>query len=153
MARRHYSDKDRADALVLLKANGGNCAKTGKQLGYPAQTIALWRDDNQRATTPELLAESKKDLLLLLDQGRFAYAKRLLEPQAIATTSGYYAAMTLKALNEAHQLLSGGPTARIEGNLADFLRTHSGTTDKPASLPGLKSVPKAPTLEAVSLSN
>ena len=90
---------------------------------------------------------------MLLDQGRFAYAKRLLEPQAIATTSGYYAAMTLKALNEAHQLLSGGPTARIEGNLADFLRTHSGTTDKPASLPGLKSVPKAPTLEAVSLSN
>jgi transposase-like protein len=151
--RRHYSDKDRADALAVLEANGGNVSGAAKTIGVPEATLRLWAADNQRAAPADVREESKKDLLLLLDQGRFAYAKRLLEPQAISTTSGYYAAMTLKALNEAHQLLSGGPTARIEGNLADFLRSHTGTTDKPASLPGPRNVPKAPTLEAVPLPN
>jgi len=151
--RRHYSDKDRADALAVLEANGGNVSGAAKTIGVPEATLRLWAADNQRAAPADVREESKKDLLLLLDQGRFAYAKRLLEPQAIATTSGYYAAMTLKALNEAHQLLSGGPTARIEGNLADFLRSHTGTTDKPASLPGLRNVPKASSVEAIPLPN
>ena len=76
-----------------------------------------------------------------------------LSPKPSLPQAGYYAAMTLKALNEAHQLLSGGPTARIEGNLADFLRSHTGTTDKPASLPGLRNVPKASSVEAIPLPN
>ena len=151
--RRHYSDKDRADGLAILASVGGNVSEAARKSHVPVSTMRLWNADNLRAAPAEVQQESKKDLLLLLDQGRFAYAKRLLEPQAIATTSGYYAAMTLKALNEAHQLLSGGPTARIEGNLADFLRSHTGTTDKPASLPGLRNVPKASSVEAIPLPN
>ena len=62
------------------------------------------------------------------------YLDRLMEPDAVSKTSGYYAAITLKVLNEAHQLLTGGPTARIEGNLADFLKS-TGAVSKPAELP------------------
>lgn len=46
MAKRQYSDEDKAIALVALKANGGNLSKTARETGFPLSTIRNWRDGN-----------------------------------------------------------------------------------------------------------
>lgn len=147
MPKRHYTEKAKADALAVLQAHGGNVSGAAKALGIPEATLRLWSTEQgkQRAAPAETREESKKDLANTLTQARWLYLERLMDPAAVKTTSGYYAAVTFKVLNEAHQLLTGGPTARIEGNLADFLRG-SGALPKPAELPKIapkeaKSVP------------
>ncbi len=42
MAKRRYSDQEKAEALAALDANGGNLLKTSEQIGIPRQTIQEW---------------------------------------------------------------------------------------------------------------
>jgi hypothetical protein len=41
-ARSTYSDEQRAEALAALDANGGNQARTARQLGVPRGTLRRW---------------------------------------------------------------------------------------------------------------
>lgn len=50
---RHYSNEFVANALALLKANGGKLAKTARQLDMPQQTLSEWAAGN-RAPSPEV---------------------------------------------------------------------------------------------------
>lgn len=134
-ARRWYSEKEKADALAAVDANGGSIWVTAKKLSIPYVTLKLWvaagttGNGDQRpklpVTTTEVLTESKRDLLQALDRSRWLYLDRLSEPKAVEQTSGYYAAITFKTLNEAHQLLSGNATSRTELSLASFLESGS----------------------------
>lgn len=116
---RKYTEQQKADALAVydstLSAKG-----TAKKMGIPSRTLRDWLKDRDKAARAEVRDESKRVLLAELDKARWAYLDRLMESEAISQTSGYYAAQTFKTLNEAHQLLSGGPTARF--SLADYLR-------------------------------
>lgn len=62
MARRHYSDADRAEALAALDANAGNVALTSHEIGIPTSTIDRWVKNRDRAAPPELRDEKKADL-------------------------------------------------------------------------------------------
>lgn len=44
MAKRQYSDDEKAAALLALEANGGNATKTARETGIPTNTIRSWRD-------------------------------------------------------------------------------------------------------------
>lgn len=39
---RRFSDEERAAALAALAANGGNVAKTARQVGVPRKTLSHW---------------------------------------------------------------------------------------------------------------
>lgn len=160
MPKRHYSDQERADALAVLKAHGNNYSKAARAAGIPRATIKLWsvdrkgvsdEDAKSRAAPLEMRQRSEKELTDRLKLARFQYLDHLMTEAVVLKESGYYSAQTFKILNEQHQLLTGGPTARIEGNLADFLRSHTGTTDKPAALPNVTH--GASTDKAVALPN
>jgi transposase-like protein len=116
---RHYTEQQKADALATydstLNVNG-----TAKKHGLPENTFRRWLKKRDIMVPIEKQEAAKRDLLGELDKARWLYLDRLTEDQAVKTTSGYYAAITFKTLNEAHQLLSGGPTARF--SLADYLR-------------------------------
>lgn len=43
-AKRRYSEADRAVALALLDANGGNLKRTAREFGVPVDTLRYWRD-------------------------------------------------------------------------------------------------------------
>lgn len=45
MARRSYSDDDRAACLAALSANGGNLKRTAKQCGVPVSTLKRWLEN------------------------------------------------------------------------------------------------------------
>ena len=59
MARRHYSDEDKAAALAALRANAGNVARTARQVGVPEPTLRQWAK-GLRAAPPAQLSERKK---------------------------------------------------------------------------------------------
>lgn len=68
MARRHYSDEDRASALAVLEANGGNVSQTSRELGIPRGTLRRWQAGG--APPPAQMRQEKKASLLDLLEER-----------------------------------------------------------------------------------
>lgn len=117
---RTYTLEERAHALAVLKAKGGNLRGTARDLGMPVKTLRDWRDGVLKRgddPVPEALKRrAEKDLAGAIDRIRWRYLRRAAEANAIRTTSGYYAVQTAHKLTEMFQLLTGGPTARVELN-------------------------------------
>lgn len=65
MARRHYSDNDRASALAVLAANNGNLTRTSRETGVPLTTLKAWSDAPDRAAPSEVRSEKAFDLMAL----------------------------------------------------------------------------------------
>lgn len=128
--------------MAVLEAQGGNLWVTAKQTGISYQLLSQWnkaavgeslgKREMQPIATQQVLNDAKRDYQEHLVKARWAYMDRMLDPEAIATTSGYYAAMTTKILTDQHQLLSGGATSRTELSLASFLGTL--TSDSPQAI-------------------
>lgn len=119
MAQQRYTDEDRAAVLAVLRANDMNVRKTAREAmvrgkRVPASTIAMWRDQPDRAAPAELREGAVRDLATEVDRVRWLYLERATETGAIKSTSGYYAIKAFGDLTQAHQLLTGGPTQRIE---------------------------------------
>jgi len=55
-SQRGYSDADKAAALAALAANGGNVARTARQLDIPRKTLAGWPEEHPAG--PELATSS-----------------------------------------------------------------------------------------------
>ncbi len=126
--RRWYSEQEKADALAAVDSNGGNLWVTARKLTIPYVTLKQWyqagvegRDRMQPVTTAQVLTDAKRDHIQALKAARWLYLDRLSEPEAVAKTSGYYAAVTWKVLNEGIALAEGGATSRVELSLASFL--------------------------------
>lgn len=116
---RSYTPQQRSDCLATYDSLH-NASQAAKAHGLPVGTLRRWLKDRDAAAPQDMREASKRDLLAELNSARFQYLDRLKEDQAVRTTSGYYAARTFETLNQAHQLLSGGPTQRF--SLADYLR-------------------------------
>lgn len=112
-----YREQHKADALAVAAAER-NLTEASRLAGVPRSTLADWLAKPDRHVSPESRDLAKKDLAQAVDVSRWAYLGRMLEPDAIAATSGYYAGQTVRALTEVHQLLTGGATHRVEGLFA-----------------------------------
>lgn len=68
MAKR-YSVSERAEALAVLQANGGNLLRTSKATGIPRKTLRLWADCENKDSDQvlELLPEKIEELATSLD--------------------------------------------------------------------------------------
>src|SRR5690242_8542094 len=60
--RRRYSDNDKADALTVLDACGGNVSEAARKTGVPANTLSEWRDGRISVDVPKLREEKKAAL-------------------------------------------------------------------------------------------
>lgn len=133
--RKWYSERDKADALEVVRTSGESLYAVSKKLGIPYMTLSEWasadrgdKPEMQPLASTQVRDESKRDHLAALKRARWLYLDRLSEDEAVAKTSGYYAAVTWKVLNEGIALAEGGATSRVELSLASFLTQ--------ASLPG-----------------
>lgn len=83
MARRHYSDADRAAALAVYDANAGNLTRTAREAGVPASTLERWVKGRDMAAPPDLrtqkaetLADALEDLAWqMIGAARFTLAE------------------------------------------------------------------------------
>lgn len=109
MARRQYSDAEKAESLAALDANGGNVSKTARDLGLPRKTLAQWAADRHiHQDVAELRQEKKIDLAARLEQ----IARQLAEamPEKMATANLQQVATSMGIAIDKMQLLRGQPT-------------------------------------------
>lgn len=119
MAKRH-SDAEIVNALERLAYNGGNQAKTAKELGIDRTLINKWK--RRTEINPEILnAERPKENDLDKDTRKTLYALRTLKHKAIKraiekvdSSSASQAAVIAAISTDKINLLSGKPTSRNE---------------------------------------
>lgn len=58
--RRRYSDTDKATALALLAAHGGNILRCARELRIPRSTLRKWRDGEALSADVAQLCHQKK---------------------------------------------------------------------------------------------
>lgn len=97
--------------------------------GVSERSLHEWKDEvrgvdlnaaSNAANGPESAAiAAKKNVIERVNAIRSRYLDRADQEKAIADTSGFYAVLAVKHLTDIHQLLTGGPTHRID--LATFL--------------------------------
>lgn len=129
------------EALLLGE---DNVEQLSGSTGIPLRTLARWKSLAKAADLrPTAAQRAKSTILKRLDLARSRYLEHLMAPETVAKESGYYATMAFHKLNDAHQLLAGGPTSRIEGTLTDFLRATTNPNEsasKVVALPELRVV-------------
>lgn len=69
MARRTYTDQDRANVYVAMRVNDGNIARSSRDTGVPEATVRDWRDTWEREGGPstevlELAAGAATDFVI-----------------------------------------------------------------------------------------
>jgi len=153
--RRHYSDKDRAEALAVLRAVGGDLSQAARDCGIPRKTLASWRAQPALAAPADVRQTKEDDLANRWSEVRDLAIIRAKEQLEAGGKLGLRDLTILAGVGtDKVNLLTGKSTERIEvTNLADFLRTTSGT-ERP--IPGVYSpgsVPIVPKPQAVALSN
>lgn len=152
MAKRRYSDDERAQALAALAANGGNVSGTARSLGVPTDTLRHWAKGKRHPEAAKMAEEKKAPLADLFE----LFVSRVLS----LTTDADIQGATLRdrftaagiAIDKA-RLLRGEPTAiseeREDGRVAEFRKRYAAVLggDAPAD-PGTdygpEPVPAAP---------
>jgi len=148
MGRKHYSEEVKTMAMKAMLA-GDKIKTLNEKTGISLRTLGMWKAEALNAEIPGVTGTSdvvealnqqghagenaKKDVLELLAEGRLRYLEHAIAPETVKKESGYYATMAAGKLNEAHQLLTGGATQRIDGDFASWLtrqRAQSGTAPR-----------------------
>jgi transposase-like protein len=104
-----HSDHRKAEALAVLQANGGNVAKTARQLGIPRATITLWRDGGVSEDVTESCQGKKQDLADALEALVWKCVECL--PDKLANANAKDAATVMGIATEKMQLLRERPTS------------------------------------------
>lgn len=125
MARRHYSDADRAAALAVYDSTADQVHRlrdAARQFGCPATTLRRWLDDRDKAAPADLRTQEKETLASVYD--RVAWRAASLQDRVMEWLEGQPAEVVAKFLSELNrtggtatdkaELLRGRPTQRVE---------------------------------------
>lgn len=110
MARRKYSDREKAEALALLEAANGNVTETSRQTGIPDSTIAQWRDGRgiNEDVVPDLKEFKKKQLSDKFAAIAHKFLDLAYEKTEEIKSTGWMPGAGIAT--EKHLLLTGQPT-------------------------------------------
>jgi transposase-like protein len=138
VAKRSYTDEQRASALAALEANAGDVRKTARELGIPEATLRLWKQGKRHPEAAAMCAAKKAPLAEALRE----VARQLLEsiPSKIDESSLSQVAVAMGIAVDKAQLLDGKPTGIQDTVLTVqeeiILAAGQGATaSRPASLP------------------
>jgi len=120
-----YTEKERAEALVTLEANGGNVLQTASQLGIGEATLHRWIAENSEngdhksnlaVATAELIPETRESFISELKTLRNKVLRHL--DGIVEDLKAREAAITLGILIDKTELLEGNATSRtaVVGN-------------------------------------
>lgn len=135
---RTYTPEDKAASLAALAANGGNLAKTARQVGVPRKTLALWAQRVQEATPADATTPPKKgvaaEVAAMLPDASACLADKLehvanvltghlTDPEKIADASLNQIAVAAAVAIDKMRLLREQPTSISGAALTDEERT------------------------------
>lgn len=138
MARRHYTEADKATALAVLKACDNDLSRAARETGVPRTTMQRWQTEPALAAPTDVRQAKEADLAARWSEVRDLAIIRAKEQLEAGGKLGLRDLTILAGVGtDKVNLLTGKSTERIEvTNLADFLRTQSGT-HQAVSAPGL----------------
>lgn len=113
---RRYSDDERATALAALAANGGNLARTAKQLGIPGTTLKQWAKGQRHPEAAQMSDQKKGDLADALEGVAWKLAEAA--PDKIPFADLKNLAVALGIVIDKMQILRNKPTS-ITGQAGD----------------------------------
>jgi transposase-like protein len=107
VAKRRYSDEEKAEALATLEANDGNIHKTAQDTGIPWGTLKRWVEAQDQFT--HLREQKKSDLAQRLEE----IARELADamPDKIQAATLQQVATSMAIAIDKMQLLRGAPTS------------------------------------------
>ena len=112
MAKRQYTDDDRAAALAALDVNGGNVAKTARDLQVPRVTLIEWRDGRVSDAVSDIRQVKKEALHDRLEM--IAHSLVDAAPDKLRDASLQQVFTSLGIAVDKMQLLRNAPTAITE---------------------------------------
>lgn len=121
--RRRYTDEERAEAVVLLKANGwpdtpGALARTANEAGMDAVVLRRWALGTSNPPPDNIVSVKTGTLIEKLERNAHLYLDRAED--TVEKTSGQQAMTTAAIAIDKMRLLQGLPT-QIVAVLPDFL--------------------------------
>ena len=123
MAKRSYTEADKASALALLQANAGNAKRTANELRMPMTTLRKWRDGfGVSADVAHKRDEKKRDLADIFEDIARAYATRALDSDTLGDTKGKDAVIAAATAVDKLRLLRGEATEVTEVRGSDAKR-------------------------------
>jgi predicted transcriptional regulator len=112
MAKRQYSDAEKAAALLALQANGGNITKTAREVGIPASTIKEWASGRVTAGVTDIRDEKKNVLADYLEDIAWKLAEAM--PKKVRSAHLQQVATSMGITIDKMQLLRGKATAIVD---------------------------------------
>lgn len=125
MARRHYSDRERAAALAIYDSTADQAHRlrdAARQAGVPVSTLRGWIQDRDAAAPADVRTQEKEALADVYD--RVAFRAASLQDRVMAWLEEQPPEVVARFLTELNrtggtatdksQLLRGNPTARVE---------------------------------------
>jgi transposase-like protein len=115
--QRRYSDEERANALAALAANGGNFAKTARDLGIPRRTLQDW---HKGTIHPEAAENSAPKKTALTEQfENLAYQMLEIAFAKAAELDAKAATVAAATAVDKMLLLRGKPTSIYDTPISD----------------------------------
>lgn len=115
MARRHYSDEEKAKALALLQVNGGNLSGTAKALVIPRKTLSQWAREPERAAPAVVRQDKREEILLALESIIGRALHHLDSDEALSEVKARDLAVILGIVIDKRNVLLGQPTSIVGG--------------------------------------
>ncbi len=115
MAKRSYSDNEKAAALLTLESNGGNLSRTSRELNIPVTTLVDWRNGHVIPEVSDIRNENRTPLVDRLMNELTAALNLLPDKRSEASYSDLMRGVGI--LTDKVQLLSGADTARVRATV------------------------------------
>lgn len=115
MGKRRYSDDERAACLAALASNGGDVAKTAREVGVPYHTLKHWADGKRHPEARQMANGKKPDLADMLED--LAYRAVRTSRRGLRHLKADRAAVVAGIAIEKMQLLRGQPTERVDADV------------------------------------
>ena len=115
MAKRSYSDNEKAAALLTLESNGGNLSRTSRELNIPVTTLVVWRNGHVIPEVSDIRNENRTPLVDRLMNELTAALNLLPDKRSEASYSDLMRGVGI--LTDKVQLLSGADTARVRATV------------------------------------
>lgn len=116
-----YSSEDIANALAVVKSNGGNILRSAKELNIPYHTLREWHTNGRRNTPEVETLQHEKELSLAQKLKTLAHmaVDHASDPEVLAEASALDAAKIAGIAVDKNLLLTGQPTSINEERTID----------------------------------
>ena len=125
--RRRYSDQERAEAMLVLAANGGNLSATAIDTGIPYHTLRHWAAGDRHPEAIQMAKEKMPPLADRLEEVVSLLAEGMDDPLKIQKAPLNQIAVALGILIDKVHILRGQSAGSASGVFAEILDPRTPT--------------------------